>query len=213
LSLTEEEALAIFSKTNAIMNGHFRLNSGRHSNVYVKKDTLYLHTHETARLCRSIAEHFADYAIDLVVAPEKGGIILSQYVTYCLTEFLAGASETLAAYAEKNPLTGLFEFHREHDQQIPGRNILIVEDVLTTGGSVAKVIKLVRSLGGIVAGVGALWNRGGVSAGSLGILELHATINKQFPSWLPNECPSCFAGIPIDNVLGHGKVAAPPVAN
>lgn len=209
MPFSEDDALALFEQANALRIGHFLLTSGRHANHYVLKDALYPYTLKVQRLCQAIAGHFAHYAIDIdaVVAPEKGGIILSQYVAHHLTEIRSDGKQVLALFAEKNAASGEFEFRRGYGDHVPGSNILVVEDVLTTGGSVNKVIQLVWNLQGVVMGVGALWNRGGVTDKDLGVLELYSTVERQFPSWMPDECPFCAENVPIDLMIGHGKGA------
>jgi len=98
--MNEQEVLAILGKVGAIITkSHIVYTSGKHGRTYVNKDALYPHTAETSRLCRTIAERFASDGVEVVIAPAIGGVILSQWTAYHLTE-IAGY-EVLGTYAEK----------------------------------------------------------------------------------------------------------------
>ena len=162
--------MQLFAQAGAIISdSHFVYSSGRHSSVYVNKDALYLHTGIVAQLCALMAQAYNAQEIDVVVGPVLGGIVLSQWVAHALNE-RRSTGETLAVYAEKegDGPEKTFVFHRGYDRYLAGKNILVVEDVLTTGGSARQVIEAVRGQGGNVIGLSALCNRGGVqSAGPL----------------------------------------------
>ncbi|MBI4374703.1 MAG: orotate phosphoribosyltransferase [Deltaproteobacteria bacterium] len=199
----EKGALKILDETGAVLtNGHFLYTSGKHGGVYINKDAVYPHTRLISKLCRMIAEHFSKQEIDGVVAPVVGGVILSQWVSHHLSE-LKG-KEVLGIYAEKS-MDG-FLIQRGYDRLIPGKKILIVEDILNTGGSVKKVVETVRGLNGDVIGVGALVNRGGVTPKDLGNSpNLYALVNLNLEAWDPKECPLCQKKIPINTEVGKGK--------
>ncbi len=199
-------ALKTLKKTGAITEGHFVYASGKHGAKYVNKDALYPHTRETSRLCRYIAKEFAHEEIDTVIAPEKGGIILSQWVAHHLTKVIVNLvrGEISAVYAEKAE-NNLFAINRDYDKFISGRCVLVVEDVLTTGGSVRKVVEAVRVNGGGVIGVGALWNRGGVTREDIGdVPRLFSLVNTKLDDWTEGECPLCKEGVPVNTDLGKG---------
>ncbi|MEK7202791.1 MAG: phosphoribosyltransferase family protein [Patescibacteria group bacterium] len=202
--MNEEKVLQIFNKCGAVIVGHFIYTSGKHGSTYINKDALYPHTKETSDLCRAIAKHFADNEVEAVVAPEKGGIILSQWVAFYLSEITG--REVLAFYAEKTD-DGDFVIKRGGAQlKLPGKNVLVVEDILTTGGSAKKVIEAVRALGGNVVGLGAVCNRGGVTLKDVANpQELFALLNVNFDTWEEAECPLCVQNIPINTDVGKGR--------
>ncbi|MBI2082079.1 MAG: phosphoribosyltransferase [Deltaproteobacteria bacterium] len=197
------EALKILQETGAVLtNDHFIYTSGKHGSTYINKDAVYPHTQLISRLCRAIAEHFSKIPVDAVVAPVIGGVILSQWVSHHLSE-LKG-KEVLGIYAEKS--ADGFVIQRGYDRLIPKKNILVVEDILNTGGSVKKVVETVRCLNGNIIGVGALVNRGGVTPEDLGnIPNLYALVNLNLEAWDPKECPLCLKKIPINTEVGKGK--------
>lgn len=199
--MNQEEALRIFQETGALLEGHFVLASLRHSGQYMNKDAIYAHPNQVSRLCWGIALAFIDCPIDVVAGPEKGGIILSQWTAHHLIE--SAGQKVQAVYAEKDHDD--FVFRRGYDKLVTGKRVLLVEDVITTGGSVKKVIDAVRALGGNPIGLGALCNRGAVQAEALGVPILHALARLDFPIWAPDKCPLCEQGVPVNNEVGKGK--------
>jgi len=205
MRMNREEIMAIFVRTGAFRKGHFGLVSGLHSEGYVNKDAIFPHTEDISNLGLEIAMKFVDDEIDVVVGPEKGGIILSQWIAYHLTKLLR--REILSVYAEKKAIHDIrteFKFTRNYDKFVKGKRVLIVEDILTTGGSVKVVVDLVRSTGGIVVGLGALCNRGKVTANDVGnVPKFIALLDVELETYPPMKCPLCKQGIPID--IGKGK--------
>lgn len=200
--MDENKVLRVLSGVGALLEGHYVLTSGRHAEKYVNKDALYPHTAETSELCRRIAE-FADPGTQVVAAPAIGGVILSQWVAFHLS-ILLGA-EVLAVYAEPGPEDTLI-FKRGYDQLIPGHRVLVVEDVLTTGGSARKVVDAVRALHGEVTGVSVLCNRGGVTVKELGNVPwLQALTTLPMESYTSEDCPLCKEGVPISTDAGKGR--------
>lgn len=168
----------------------------------MNKDALYPHTELTSRLCLEIAERFLAHEIDAVLAPAVGGIILSQWTAFHLTQLKK--KEILGVYAEKEGEG--FVIKRGFDELIRGKNLLIVEDVLTTGGSVKKVVESVRKVPANVIGVAALCNRGGITEKDLGdVPKLTSLLSIQLQSWDERECPLCNAGKPINTKVGKGR--------
>jgi orotate phosphoribosyltransferase len=209
--MKEEEIIEIFKKTGAFLDGHFVLASANHTEKYINKDAVYPHTTDVSKLGLKIAKKFVDDEIEVVIGPEKGGIILSQWVAYHLTALFG--REVLSVYAEKI-VTHIdskdkdfdFEVNRNYDKLIKGKKVLVVEDILTTGCSAKKVVNLVRSIGGIVVGLGALCNRGKVTASDIGgIPKLFALLDVKLDVWSPTECPLCKRGIPMNTNVGKGK--------
>lgn len=205
--MNDEHILQMFRDVGAIVtDSHFVYNSGRHSSVYINKDAVYVHTRIIAALCAEMARSYNADEIDVVVGPVMGGIVLSQWVAHALNERRT-TGETLAVYAEKEG-TGdaqRFMLQRGYDRHIPNKNVLIVEDVLTTGGSVRRVVDLVRAHSGNVAGISALCNRGNVQSDAVGNVPLTTLIAIPLETYPEEACPFCQQGIPINTTLGKGR--------
>ncbi|HLL79522.1 MAG TPA: phosphoribosyltransferase family protein [Ktedonobacteraceae bacterium] len=205
--MNDPSIMRMFAEVGAIVSdSHFVYSSGRHSSVYVNKDALYLYPHTIVSLCRLMAQPYDANAIDVVVGPVLGGIVLSQWVAHHLTG-RRDSGETLAIYAEKGADSAekQFFFGRGYDRFIPGRNILVVEDVLTTGGSARQVIELVREHGGDVVGLSALCNRGNVQSADVGDVPVRSLITLSLDTYAEDDCPYCKQDVPINTELGKGR--------
>lgn len=223
--MNQSDVLAWIQETGAIItDSHLVYTSGRHGGVYVNKDALYQDPHIVWGLCSEVAQRFWDDPVDAVVAPAVGGVILSTWTAYRLGELKSLATRVrvpvLSLYAEKElrsvlhpqghgfqafEETGRFVLKRGYDKLVEGRNVLVVEDVLTTGGSVRKVVEAVRRHGGNVLGVMALCNRGGVTAHDVGnVPRLDALVNLTLESWEEEHCPLCAQSVPINTQVGKG---------
>jgi orotate phosphoribosyltransferase len=205
--MNDPRILQMFLDVGAVVrDSHFVYTSGRHSSVYINKDAVYLHTGIISALCREMARPYAAEQIDVVVGPVMGGIILSQWVAHYLNE-QRETGETLAVYAEKgtDSVDKQFFFGRGYDKYISGKNVLIAEDILTTGGSVRQVVELVRRQGGNVVGITALCNRGNVQPDAVGGVPIHALIAIDLDTYAPEDCPFCRNNVPINTELGKGR--------
>lgn len=197
------EVIELLKKTGAILaNSHFVGNSGKHFDTYINKDALYPHTKETSRIGELFAKKNKDLDIDVVAAPALGGIILSTWTAYHLSKLKN--KEILGVYAEKDEHENHI-FTRGYDKLIKGKKVLIIEDITQTGGSVKKIINLVKKAGGTVVAVSVMVNKEtknvtsetlGAPFSSLAVLEI--------PSYPEETCPLCKRGIPIDTRVGHG---------
>jgi orotate phosphoribosyltransferase len=209
--MTEQEVLNLLGKVGAVItDSHIVYTSGKHGTAYVNKDAVYPHTRETSRLCLEIAREFVDSDIQVVIAPAIGGVILSQWVAHHLSELtgspLPGGRDVLGVYAEKSDDGGTFIIKRGYDKLIAGKNVLVVEDVLTTGGSAKKVVEAVRAIGGNVIGLGVLCNRGGITPQDVAdVPELFALVNVKLDAYDEVDCPLCAKGIPINTDVGKGR--------
>jgi len=210
--MNQPEVLQILSKVGAVItDNHIVYTSGKHGTAYINKDALYPHTKETSRLCLAIAEQFDEFykddmEVEIVIAPAVGGVILSQWTAYHLTK-LTGR-EVLGVYADKIKVNGEDDFviKRGYDKLISGKNVLITEDLLTTGGSVRKVVAAVRAIGGNVVGVGVICNRGDVTPADLGdVPKLFALTKVKMDAWDEEACTLCLDGVPINTDVGHGR--------
>ncbi|MDD5098409.1 MAG: phosphoribosyltransferase family protein [Candidatus Pacebacteria bacterium] len=198
----ENRALKVFRSVKAITNGHFVLTSSLHAKTYINKDAVYMHPQRISWLCRLIAKEFYKDEIEVVVAPAVGGVILSQWVAYHL--FKLTRRDVLAVYAEKE--NSGFVIKRGYEKAIFGKRVLIVEDILTTGGSVKKVVDLARANGGIVVGVAALCNRGGVTTDDISSPPKFFTlIDIEIKTWTEEKCPLCKEFVPINSDIGKGR--------
>lgn len=201
--MNESEVLDLLQKVGAFRTGHFVFTSGRHSDSYVNKDALYPYTHDTSRLCKAMAERFVEKNIEVVVGPAIGAAILSQWVAYHLTEMRG--EEVYGAYADKDGQGG-FILKRGYDQIVRDKNVLVVEDLTTTGGSIKKVVETARGAGGNVVGAIAIVNRGGVTKEQVGNPdEFQSLVNLHLESWEEGECELCKKGIPVSTDVGHGR--------
>jgi len=164
------------------MEGHFRLTSGRHSNQYMQCAQVLKFPGKTELLARHLAEAFKDDKVELVVGPAMGGIIVAYEV------------------ARQLGVPGIFTERQDGEMCLrrgfsikPGQRVLVVEDVVTTGGSVHEVMQVVRNAGAEVVGVGVLVDRssGGADFG----VKTQAVLSLNIQSWEADQCPLCAEGI------------------
>lgn len=189
-----------------ITESHVVYTSGKHGKSYVNKDAIYPHTELTARICEAMAKPFLPIEIDAVLAPAIGGVILGHGVATALSRY--HRKDILSVYAEQTPEKG-FVIKRGYDALIRNKKVLVVEDVLTTGGSVKKVIEVARSIPCEVVGVSALCNRGNLTAELLGnIPRLQSLFHIQLEAWEASECPLCANKIPVNMSIGKGSKQA-----
>jgi len=176
--------LDIFRQTGAILEGHFLLTSGRHSGTYLEKFRILEYPEQTQRLCCLIAERFRDSGVQLVAGPTTGGIILSFE--------LARQLGVRGIFAEK--VDGGRRFLRGFRIK-PGERTLVVDDILTTGGSIRDVLDALREAGGEPIGVAVLADRtaGGTDFG----VPFFACMALEVESYEPSQCPLCREGLPL----------------
>lgn len=194
----------ILKQVNAVItDDHFVYTSGKHGEVYVNKDAIYPHTDAVSAVGKLFADQFKDEEIDVVAAPALGGIILSTWTAFHLSKLKN--KEILGVYAEKMPDKSM-GFTRGYDALIRGKKVLVIEDLTTTGGSVKKVVELVRATGGDVVAVGVMVNRNpdevnselvGAPFHALGVLKAEA--------WDEVDLPERIKARPINTTVGHGK--------
>jgi orotate phosphoribosyltransferase len=189
-------ASEILAECGAVVrDSHVVYTSGKHGSAYVNKDAVYPHTDRVAELCVLLADLGRPYRPEVVCGPALGGIILSQWTAHHLG--------VLAVYAEK--ADGGLALRRGYDALVRGRRVLVVEDVLTTGGSLRDAVRAVQAAGGEVVAAVALVNRGGVTAADVGAPVLHALLEVQLDAWDAAACPRCRDGVPIDTAVGKGR--------
>ena len=145
-----DRLLSIFRETGALLEGHFLLTSGLHSNQYFQCAKVLQHPRYCELLCGEIAETFKDQRIEVVIAPALGGIVVGQEVGRQLG--------VRTMFSERKD--GTMQLRRGFAINA-GERVLVCEDVVTTGGSVREVIQIVRASGGVVAGVASIVDRSG----------------------------------------------------
>lgn len=198
------EVIEMLKKSGAVItDSHIVYTSGRHGSIYINKDALYPHTAFSSRVGELFAQKYKDTKIDVVAAPALGGIILSQWTAYHLSK-LKG-KEILGVYTEKTPEKNQI-FTRGYDKLVKGKNVLVVEDLTTTGGSVKKVVDSTNNVGGKVVAVCVMVNRDpekvtseviGAPFSSLAVLKAE--------SFTEEECALCKQNVPVNTTVGHGK--------
>jgi len=201
----EKEILELLTKADAISRGHFVFSSGSHAATYFNQRALFVHPIYASRVGELIATKYKDTPIDVVAAPALGGIILGQWVAYHLTQLTS--KEIIGVYTEKTPNSGQ-AFTRGSDAYVAGKNVLIVEDILTTGNSVRKVVQAVSSSNGNIVAVCSIAN---INTNPQAITD--QVIGAKFSClaempvslYTENECPMCKKGEPVSTQLGHGK--------
>jgi len=197
------DIIEILKKVGAILtNDHFVGSSGLHFDTYINKDFLYPHTKETSEIGKLFAEKYKDKNIEVVVGPALGGIILAQWTASALSEIYG--REVFAVYTEKSP-NGEQIFTRGYDDFIKGRRVLIVEDIVTTGGSLLKTAKAVKDASGNIISTCALVNKNQDLHGDISGVPFEFLATLFVKTYEPSVCPLCKEGMPINIKVGHGK--------
>jgi len=183
--MTPDEVLQSFRDTGGLLEGHFLYASGRHGRQFLQAARVLQFPDITERLCSALAARFQDAAVDLVIGPATGGIILA-YET-------ARHIGCRAAFTEKDGAGGMV-LKRGFSLK-PGTRVLVVEDIITTGGSVAKSIAHLQERAAQVIGVGVLIDR---SAGEARFpVRFEALAKVAMESWPPDSCALCRDGAPL----------------
>ncbi|MDF1657699.1 MAG: orotate phosphoribosyltransferase [Verrucomicrobiales bacterium] len=185
LPASPEETIELLKDYGAVEQGHFILASGKHSGFYVKKGKLVQHPWELQKMIEQRVEAMRELGqIDVVLSPAMGGVPVGQQVG------LAVHARTI--YAERNPETNELELKRGFEIK-PGERLLLVEDVITTGGTLLELTDFIASQGGIVAGVFVIVNRSGkVKVGDYPVVSC---MEIQFPVYEPGDIPEELAAI------------------
>jgi len=179
-----DQVLDIFRETGALLQGHFILTSGRHSASYFQCAKVLQHPEHLQLFANEIVDYFRDLSIDLVISPAVGGIVLGTEVGRQLNV------QTIFTERESGIMT-----LRRGFEILAGNNVLVVEDVVTTGGSVQEVMNVVIKAGANIVGVGVLVDRSG------GAVKLHdnqfCVTELEAVSYAADEVPEELASIPI----------------
>src|SRR6056297_3770303 len=179
-------------ESGAILNGHFLLTSGLHSGTYVEKFQLIKYPVLTYKICKGIADHFKHTKPSVVVGAATGGIPISQSV--------AREMSIRSIFAER--VDGNLVFRRGFNIE-QGEKVLIVDDVVTTGGSIYELMDLVKDNDGIIMGVGVIIDRSGKDI-DFGV-DYHPLVKMDIPTYKPEDCPLCNDGVEITSRGRTGK--------
>lgn len=178
-----DAVLSLFRSTGALLEGHFRLSSGLHSNGYMQCALVLQHPAHAEALGRALAERVRGLGAQTVLSPAMGGLIIGHEVGRGLG--------VRAIFAER--VDGALTLRRGFTLA-PGERVLIVEDVVTTGKSTRETLEVARAAGAEVVGAAAIVNRGGEV--DLGV-PFHALASVDFPTWQPDAIPEWLAAIPV----------------
>ena len=180
-----DKYIKIFKETGALLEGHFVLTSGRHSATYFQCAKVLQYPEHLSDFAATIIDHFKNTVIDKVISPAVGGIVIGTEVGRQLSV------KTIFTERQEGKMT-----LRRGFEINTGEKILVVEDVITTGGSVKEVMKVVEECGGIVVGVGVVVDRSG------GNVQLHenqfAVTSQTAVSYAPDEVSEELQKIPIE---------------
>ena len=178
---TQEQVLEVFERTGVLLEGHFRLTSGLHAAKYLQCAQLLQYPHEAGPLCGQLAEYFKDAGATVVAGPATGGIILAYEVAKALgVKNIFGEREN-----------GVMTFRRGFKLE-PTDKVLVLEDVVTTGGSVKELIECIKEAGAEVIGVASLVNRSGGRV-DFGV-PFKSLVNLDITTYDPEDCPMCKEG-------------------
>ena len=179
-----DELLDLFRKSGALLEGHFRLTSGLHSSGYLQCALVLRYPDQAERLGRGLAERTGELKPTVVVSPALGGVIIGHEV--------ARALAVPALFVERQD--GAFALRRGFTISEADR-VLVVEDVLTTGGSTFETIQVVRAAGGQVVGAASIVDR---SRGMVGFdVPYRSLLPVDLPTYEPGVCPMCAKGLPV----------------
>ena len=184
MSREGKKVLDLLKKSSALLEGHFLLSSGLHSNRYVQCALVLQYPNYAAFLAKELVKKFGKTKIDVVVSPAIGGIVFGQEVARVLR------ARTIFAEREEGKLT----LRRGFDIK-KGEKVLVVEDVLTTGGSVREILKIVREKNGKLIGIGSIVDR---SIRQLNFnVPLKSILKLQIKTYDVQHCPFCKKGLPV----------------
>jgi orotate phosphoribosyltransferase len=184
----EAEILEALERRGAIMRGHFRLSSGRHSDVFVQKFRVFEDPLLTRRLGEEMAALFEEDPFDTVASPAVGAIVLGYSVA------LASAARMIFSEREDDRMVFRRGFTLE-----PGERVLVVEDVVTTGGSAKEVVDLVRAAGAQPVGAAILLDRSDPAAPPDLGTPLRSLVRLDVASFTAEECPQCLEGASLED--------------
>src|SRR6476660_8179768 len=182
--MTRDELLDLFRRSGALLDGHFRLTSGLHSSGYLQCALVLQHPRSAESLGRALADRVAALRATAVLSPALGGIVIGHEVGRALG--------VRALFAERQD--GVLMLRRGFMLSESDR-VLVVEDVLTTGGSTRETMQVATAAGGQVVGVASIVDRSGGTASF--DVPYRALLPVDLPTYQPDECPLCAQGLPV----------------
>lgn len=189
--LKREEMLSLLESAGAVRRGHFELSSGLHSDMYVQCALVLQYPRYAEKLGHALADLFAGDAIEAVVSPALGGVIIGQEVARALPESKGTSGGGVPALFVERDASGMMSMRRGFSLR-PGQRVLVVEDVWTTGGSTRETIRVVEEAKGRVVAAGAIIDRSG---GDIEFdVESQALLELKIVSYEPEDCPLCRQG-------------------
>ncbi|AET70178.1 orotate phosphoribosyltransferase [Desulfosporosinus orientis DSM 765] len=183
MPLTPEEYLEVFKESKALLEGHFLLTSGKHSAQYMQCAQVLQYPERAALLAEGLASQFKEMGVETVIGPATGGILVAHEV--------AKALGVRALFTERE--NGIMRLRRGFAIS-PQERVLVVEDVITTGGSVREVLNVVQEFGAVAVGVGVLVDRSGGTV-DFGLPQC-SIIQLNIKAFEVQDCPLCAQGIP-----------------
>jgi orotate phosphoribosyltransferase len=185
---TDRRLLSLFEESGALLQGHFLLASGKHSDRYIEKFNLLRRPRDTEAVCREFADRFRESGIDVVAGPTTGGILLAFEVARQLGVAAAYAERAAGGSAER-------QFRRGTTFTRASR-VLLIDDILTTGGSIRETVKALELARVEIVAIGVLVDR---SAGEVTFspYPLAPLLSMKVESWPPEQCPLCAQNIPL----------------
>jgi len=182
--MTDSEVLDLFRQSGALLEGHFKLSSGLHSDRYLQSALVLQYPDLAERLGRALAERLQHLQPTAILSPALGGIVIGQEV--------GRAMHVRAIFAERQD--GKLTLRRGFSLG-PADRVVVIEDVITTGLSTRETIDAAEATGARVLGAGAIVDRG-AEATRLSV-PLQALVRMQVPAYQPEACPLCAAGVPV----------------
>jgi orotate phosphoribosyltransferase len=205
-----QRADRILSDSGAVLHGdHFVYINGDHGEGWLAKDLVFPHADRASELCGLLAETVADRDAQILCGPATGGLIVAMWTAYHLELPWVFAEHAKSrgydpAEAHPGPLRPPFELSRGFPEILAGKRVLVVDDVVNTGESVAETAAAVRGAGGEVTAVGALCTRGNAGPGAVGADDFAYVTEVEIASWPASECDLCKRGVPINTQYAHG---------
>ena len=184
MSERRRETLDLFRDAGALLEGHFKLSSGLHSDKYLQSALVLQYPEFAATLGEALAERVGHLGATVVLSPALGGIVIGQET--------ARALGVRAIFAERQE--GKLALRRGFSLS-PADRVVVVEDVITTGGSTRETVDVANAAGATVVGAGAIINRGR-NESTLG-LPFFALVDMEVPVYQPESCPLCAKGDPV----------------
>lgn len=204
MKMAEERAFELFDRTNARKSGHFVLSSGLHTGLLIDGKSVLADVQVLSLIAEHIARNFARYSVDTVitVSPTIGslGFAVAERLSRIDNWAIASATAERGEYG--------YVIHPRYHGMIWDKNVLVLEDVLTTGDSLLKVVESVRHWRGNPAGVAVLWDRKVLwDPWQENLRKYMSLVAKRIGTYgatTADPCPLCAEGVPIDTTYGHG---------